>query len=129
MLILWDPRSSEAIFKLTAEDARFNLDGITSLAINPSSSLAIVGGASGGIRVVSLSKGDVVTTLAAHTEGDSIEAIQFVNLSGNDSGPGVVATGATDGKICIWDLSTFRLRSTLQHDVSIPITIYTLPRS
>ncbi|KAJ3517604.1 hypothetical protein NLJ89_g401 [Agrocybe chaxingu] len=119
-LIFWDPRSSTPLFKLGPDDARFNLDGITSIGVNPSSTLAIVGGAAGGVRVVSLSKGGVTGTLGGHTEGESIEAIEFVELTGSAStGPGVVATGATDGKVCIWDLSTMRLRATLEHEDAI----------
>ncbi|KAI0671717.1 ribosome biogenesis protein Sqt1 [Trametes maxima] len=121
-LIYWDPRSPTPVFKLSPSDARFALDGITSLAINPSSTLAVVGGASGGVRVVSLSKGDVVGALAGHSEGESVEAVDFVELA--TPGPlsataaassGVVVTGATDGKAHIWDLSTMRLRATLEH--------------
>ncbi|KAF8968139.1 ribosome biogenesis protein Sqt1 [Flammula alnicola] len=119
-LIFWDPRSSTPIFKLGADDARFNLDGITSIGVNPSSTLAVVGGAAGGVRVVSLSKGEIVSTLGGHTEGESIEAIVFVDISGTgNTGPGVVVTGATDGKALIWDLSTMRLRATLQHEDAI----------
>ena len=76
-----------------------------------------MGGAAGGVRVVSLSKGEVVATLGGHTEGESIEAIQFVDLTGANAGAGVAVTGATDGKACIWDLTTMRLRSTLEHGV------------
>lgn len=84
----------------------------------------MVGGAAGGVRVVSLSKGEVVGPLGGHTEGDSIEAVQFVDIAGSNTGPGVAVTGATDGKACIWDLSTMRLRSTLQHDVWISLPFY-----
>ncbi|KAJ3744390.1 quinon protein alcohol dehydrogenase-like superfamily [Lentinula detonsa] len=118
-LILWDPRSPSPVFKLTAEDARFDLDGITSLGINSSSTLAVVGGAAGGVRVVSLTKGEIVSALGGHTEGESIEAVEFIDLTGTVSGPGIVATGATDGKICLWDLSTMRLRSTLEHSDAV----------
>ncbi|KDR76235.1 hypothetical protein GALMADRAFT_67491 [Galerina marginata CBS 339.88] len=121
-LIFWDPRSSAPLFKLGPDDARFSLDGITSIGVNPSSTLAVVGGAAGGIRVVSLNKGEVVSTLGGHTEGESIEAIVFVDLTGTgagNAGPGVAVTGATDGKACIWDLSTMRLRATLQHEDAI----------
>lgn len=116
-LFFWDPRSSTPVFKLTPEDARFDLGGTTSLAVNPSSTLAVVGGTSGSIRVVSLSKGEVVGALGGHAEGESIEAVQFVDLSGTASGPGAVVTGGTDGKACIWDVSTMRLRATLEHQV------------
>ncbi|THV07433.1 ribosome biogenesis protein Sqt1 [Dendrothele bispora CBS 962.96] len=118
-LIMWDPRSPTPVFKLTPEDARFDLDGITSLGVNSSSTLAVVGGANGGIRVISLSKGEIVTALGGHTEGESIEAVEFVDLAGTGMGPGVAVTGATDGKVCIWDLGTMRLRSTLNHEDAV----------
>ncbi|KAL1739956.1 WD40-repeat-containing domain protein [Schizophyllum fasciatum] len=115
VLLYWNPRDPTPIFKLTP-DGRFNLDGITSIGINPSSTLAVVGGAAGGVRVVSLSKGEVVNALGGHTDGESIEAISFVDVA---PGASVVATGATDGKVCIWDLNTMRLRTTLQHEDAI----------
>lgn len=118
ILLFWDPRSPTPLFKLSPDDARFNLDGITSIGINPSSTLAVVGGADGGVRVVSLSKGEVVSTLGGHTEGESIEAVAFVDLTGaSNTGPGVAVTGATDGKACIWDLTTMKLRAALKHEV------------
>lgn len=95
------------------------MSGITSLGVNPSSTLTVVGGASGSLRVVSLSKGEVVGALGGHSEGDSVEAVQFVDLAGAGGGSGVVVTGGTDGKACIWDLSTMRLRATLEHQVNI----------
>ncbi|KAF8806959.1 WD40 repeat-like protein [Phlegmacium glaucopus] len=118
-LIFWDPRSSTPVFKLGPDDARFDLDGITSIAVNLSSTLAVVGGAAGGVRVIGLTKGDIVSTLGGHTEGESIESIVFVDITGSGTGPGVVVTGATDGKACIWDLSTMRLRVTLEHGDAI----------
>ncbi|KAF8442332.1 WD40-repeat-containing domain protein [Boletus edulis BED1] len=118
-LIYWDPRSPTPVFKLTPQDVRFDLDALTSLAVNPSSTLAVVGGTSGGVRVVSLSKGEVVGALGGHAEGESVEAVQFVDLSGTATGPGIVVTGGTDGKACIWDVSTMRLRATLEHQDAI----------
>jgi hypothetical protein len=88
----------------------------------------VIGGSTGGVRLVSLSKGEVVGALAGHAEGESVEAIQFVDLvgTGASAGPGVVATGGTDGKICVWDLSTMRLRTTFEHQVrDFPIVLYT----
>ncbi|TFY60451.1 hypothetical protein EVJ58_g5141 [Rhodofomes roseus] len=80
-LIFWDPRSPTPIFKLTAADARFDMEGITSLAVNPASTLAVVGGTTGSVRVVSLSKGEVVGALGGHNEGESVEAVTFVELT------------------------------------------------
>jgi WD40 repeat protein len=123
----WDPRSPAPLSKLTGQDARFDLGGITSLAINPASTIAVVGGAEGGVRVVSLSKGEVISALGGHADGQSVEAVVFVNIvaavdgSGapvGSAGAGTVVTGATDGKVCIWDLNTSRLRTTLEHKVS-----------
>ncbi|KAI9439977.1 ribosome biogenesis protein Sqt1 [Lactarius indigo] len=123
-LIYWDPRSPTPLFKLTGQDARFDLGGITSLAVNPASTIAVVGGANGGVRVVGLSKGEVISALGGHAEEQSVEAIVFVNIIGAVDGSstpaapigaGTVVTGATDGKVCIWDLNTNRLRTTLEH--------------
>ena len=120
-LMYWDPRSSTPVFKLSSTDARFDVMGITSLAVNPASTLAVVGGVDGGVRVVSLRKGEVVGALAGHKEGDSVESVVFVDLAGvgqaGAAGGGTVVTGGTDGKACIWDLSTMRLRATLDHEV------------
>ena len=118
-LIFWDPRSPTPVFKLTPSDARFDLQGITSLSVNAASTLAVVGGVDGGVRVVSLSKGDVVGALDGHKEGESVEAVQFVDLSGAGAGSGVVVTGGTDGKVCIWDLSTMRLRASMEHGAGL----------
>ena len=118
-LIFWDPRSPTPVFKLGPTDARFDVESITSLAVNPASTLAVVGGSAGGVRVISLNKGEVVGALGGHKEEDSVETIVFVDLAGAGQvgTGGVVVTGATDGKACIWDLSTMRLRATLEHQV------------
>ncbi|KAG2074258.1 ribosome biogenesis protein Sqt1 [Suillus decipiens] len=129
-LMYWDPRSSTPLFKLSPQDARFDLENITSLAINASSTLAVVGGTSGSVRVVSLSKGEVVGALGGHAEGESIEAVQFVDLAGTGSSPGVVVTGGTDGKACVWDLTTMRLRATLEHqDAVTSLLTHPAPKS
>lgn len=115
-LIFWDPRSPTPLWKLSSTDARFGLEGgVISIAINPASTLAVVGGAEGGVRVINLVKGEVVGALEGHKEGDSVESIEFVDVAA--SGAGVVATGATDGKISIWDLGTMRLRTSMEHSV------------
>ncbi|KAI0029710.1 WD40 repeat-like protein [Vararia minispora EC-137] len=126
-LIYWDPRDPTPIFKLTAQDGRFDLDGITTLAVNPASTLAVIGGAAGGVRVVSLTKGEVIAALGTHDEGQSVEAAVFVNVAGATvggsalatTGGGTVVTGATDGKACVWDLNTNRLRTLLTHQDSV----------
>ncbi|KZO90687.1 WD40 repeat-like protein [Calocera viscosa TUFC12733] len=120
-LIAWDPRSPTPLFKLTSS-ARFPFQeaGITSLAVNPSCTLAVVGGAEGAVRIVNLARGEVLGGVEGHAEGESVEAIEFVELVGAGVGAGgVVVTGATDGKACIWDVGTMRLRVTLEHEDAV----------
>jgi WD40 repeat protein len=118
-LILWEPRSGSPVWKLSAEDARFGMEeGITCLAVNAAGTVAVVGGAKGEVRVLNLSKGEVLGKLEGHGEGDSIEAIEFMELGGGSNSAGVVVTGGTDGKVCIWDLTTMRLRVSVAHSVS-----------
>jgi len=113
-LILWDPRMPSPAWKLNeAVDGRFTFsDGITSLGINPSSTLAVVGGADGVVRVVNLAKGSFIGALEGHQQGESVETVSFVDFGSAvvGQGSGIVATGGTDGKICIWDLSTMKIR-------------------
>ncbi|KAI6039902.1 ribosome biogenesis protein Sqt1 [Pisolithus marmoratus] len=127
-LIVWDPRSTAPIFKVGPGDARFDLGGITSLAINPSSTLAVVGGELGGIRVVSLSKGEIVGAPGGHADGQSVEALSFAELTGVS---GLVVSGGADGKAYIWDLNTMRARATLDHGEETITTVlsHPMPRS
>lgn len=64
---------------------------------------------------MNLNKGDIVGALAVHDEGESVEAIAFVGSAGNAE---VVVTGSTDGRACVWDLNTLKVRNTLKHEVS-----------
>lgn len=118
-LIAWDPRTAAPVWKLPAGDARFGMEsGITALAVNVAGTIAVVGGASGEARVISLNKGEVLGKLEGHGEGESIEAIEFIELGGGSTNAGVVVTGGTDGRACIWDLTTMRLRASMAHSVS-----------
>lgn len=119
-LIFWDPRSPTPVWKMTPLTARFGMhEGITALSSNSTSTVAVVGGATGEVRIVNLAKGDVIGVLEGHKEGESVEAVEFVDWSnvGGGVGAGIVATGATDGKVCIWDLGSMKLRYTLEHTV------------
>jgi len=119
-LIMWDPRSPTPIFKLSPSSHFPFESGITSLSVNPACTLAVVGGAEGAVRVVNLSRGEVLGGVEGHKEGESVEAVEFVELVGAGVGAGgVVVTGATDGKACVWDVGTMRLRVTLEHDDAV----------
>ncbi|KDQ24861.1 hypothetical protein PLEOSDRAFT_1107788 [Pleurotus ostreatus PC15] len=118
-LIYWDPRSDTPVFKRLSSEGKFSVGEVTSIAINPSSTIVVVGGSNGLTRIVSLVKGDVVATLTGHSEADSVESIAFVDLSGTSNGPLVLITGGTDGKACIWDSNTWRLRGTLKHEETV----------
>ena len=138
-LIVWDPRSPSPVAKLQSSDARFNLrGGITKLRISPDSKTVLVGGGNGDLRIVSIAKVDdegaisVVATLDGHTKGESVEAIEFIDLFGVLGNPAsnaqaappskpvtTIFTGATDGKGIVWDISTGKMRNAISHEAAI----------
>jgi len=128
-LILWDPRTGESVHKLTGADARFRLDGgINCLAINPASTVAIVGGAEGGLRAVNLVQGTVLAQMEGHEEGASIEQVAFNEIptvGGASAGASVtvVVSVGVDGRVCTWEASGFKLRSTGSHEVSLALLL------
>lgn len=124
-LILWDPRTGQPVHKLSPSDARFRLDGgINCLAINPASTVAVLGGAEGGLRAVNLVQGSVLAQMEGHEEGASIEMVAFNEIPtvGGASGASVtvIVSVGTDGRVCTWEASGFRLRNTGTHEVSRP---------
>ncbi|CAD6569410.1 MAG: hypothetical protein TREMPRED_005220 [Tremellales sp. Tagirdzhanova-0007] len=126
-LILWEISSSTSVFKASifcpanSPELDPSSHGITSLAVSPSGQLAAVGGANGAVKLVNLTKGDVVADLKGHTEGESVEALVFVDLlAGAGGGKGMVlVSGGTDGKGFVWDVATGRVRAELVHDEPI----------
>ncbi|GAA5866081.1 hypothetical protein JCM8547_000590 [Rhodosporidiobolus lusitaniae] len=125
-LILWDPRTGSPLWKLTSDDARFSLDGgINALAINPASTVAILGGAAGSIRAVNLVKGEVLAQLEGHEDGASVEAVAFnevptvATTSGGGASVQVIVSVGTDGRVCTWEANGFKLRSTGSHEDAV----------
>ena len=91
--------------KLLAADGRFRLkNGINSLAINTAGTVAICGGAEGGLRAVNLVQGTVLAQMLGHEEGSSVEAVAFseVPIGGAASVTVLVSVG-TDGRVCTWE--------------------------
>lgn len=123
MLILWDPRTGTPIWKLTSDDARFALDGgINCLAINPASTVAILGGAGGSMRAISLTKGEVLAQIQGHEDGASVEAVAFNEIPTTANGGAsvqVVVSVGTDGRVCTWEANGFKLRTTGAHEVRL----------
>ncbi|BGP34881.1 60S ribosomal subunit assembly or modification protein [Rhodotorula toruloides] len=123
-LILWDPRTGQPIHKLSPSDARFRLEGgINCLAINPASTVAVLGGAEGGLRAVNLVQGSVLAQMEGHEEGASIEMVAFNEIPtiGGASGASVtvIVSVGTDGRVCTWEASGFRLRITGSHEDAV----------
>lgn len=122
-LIIYDPRQSAPLSKLGSSDSRFASEGgFVCLAISPDSKLAAVGSVTGQARVVSLVGVDqggglsVVSALAGHIDGESIEGIAFIDLLANTAGGvGHLVTAATDGKAVVWDLQTKQVRVECVH--------------
>lgn len=106
------PQGGLALLGLTAEDERFKVEGLYSIAISPGGTLAAVGGAEGNIRVVGLPKlskaknargttnqsGQILASLKA--QGDSIESLSF-----SDPPTTFMAAGSVDGSIVIFDVA------------------------
>lgn len=125
-LILWNPTAGTPMFKLSAfcapnaPELDPSVHGITAMAVSPNGALAAVGSAGGEVKLVSLPKGDIVGKLEGHNEGESVEALCFVDLLGGaGAGKGtVLVSGGVDGKGFVWDVATGRVRAELKHDVS-----------
>jgi ribosome assembly protein SQT1 len=125
-LVLWEISSSTPAWKLStfaapnSPDLDPSISGITSLAVSPNGQIAAVGGANGLVKIISIVKGEILSTLRGHSEGESVEALEFVDLLGGaGGGKGVVlVSGGTDGKGFVWDVNTGRVRAELKHDVS-----------
>ncbi|GAA6013333.1 hypothetical protein JCM10207_000858 [Rhodosporidiobolus poonsookiae] len=131
-LILWDPRTGSAEWKLTSTDARFALDGgINCLAINPASTVAILGGFAGGLRAVNLVKGEVLAQMEGHEADASVEQVAFNDVAagvGGQASVQVIVSVGTDGRVCTWEASGFRLRSTGSHEDAVTsLTFSPLP--
>ncbi|KAI8075181.1 quinon protein alcohol dehydrogenase-like superfamily [Gongronella butleri] len=110
-MIIWDPKTAAALYRLSGDDARFHADGITSLAVNKDSSLVISGDMEGKARLINVVNGTIVAAFENHA--DSIESIAFCDVLA------LAATGSVDGTISIWDTQTHRLRATLHHEDAI----------
>jgi WD40 repeat protein len=100
-------------------DARFDAGALTSLAINPNSTVVAVGGTEGLIKLVNLQNGSILASLGAQT-GDSIESLAWASTL-----PLLVA-GSTDSKIYLYDTQSYRLRRTLSHEDAV--TAIVLPK-
>jgi ribosome assembly protein SQT1 len=95
------------------------------MAVSPNGQIAACGSSNGLVKTVNLSNGNVVGRMTGHDEGESVEALTFVDLlGGQGGGKGVVLiSGGTDGKGFVWDVATGRVRSELKHDVSRPFLV------
>jgi ribosome assembly protein SQT1 len=96
-LIQWDPRSSAPLFKSSifcppgSDTLDPEIHGITTLAVAPNGQIAALGSSNGLVKTVNLADGKVVGRLTGHEEGESIEALVFVDvLGGQGGGKGVV---------------------------------------
>ncbi|KAG8985162.1 hypothetical protein FRB90_004897 [Tulasnella sp. 427] len=79
--------------------------------------MAVIGGAEGELRVVNLAKGRRAGGLVTKKAKASKQSRLWTSAVGGAAS--IVATGATDGKICIWDLTKMKLWATLSHNDSI----------
>jgi len=125
---VFDPREHAPLLRLaphqTGNFGKFE-DGITALAVAPASNLLAIGGANGAIRIINLPNGNVVGRIPGHAEGESVEALAFMDILGlaGPDGDGstkglLLVSAATDSKAVVWDVTTGKPRAEIRHEVS-----------
>ncbi|KAF4592352.1 putative WD repeat-containing protein [Ophiocordyceps camponoti-floridani] len=105
-LYVWDVwgADAKAAVSLTAADQRFAVEGgLFSVAVDPHGAFVAVGGATGAVKVVSLSRlsaagGQVLASVSAHSE--SVETLAVARTSSSNT---LLAAGSVDGSISILD--------------------------
>ncbi|EFN58343.1 hypothetical protein CHLNCDRAFT_142394 [Chlorella variabilis] len=109
-LKVWSPKTGECA--LTVQGHPYHTAGLTCLDIHPDSTAAISGSEDGVPKVVNLSNGRVVASLAGHEEESSIEAVAFSHHL-----PHVAMSAGMDGRLMVWDLAAAvpGQRATCQH--------------
>lgn len=103
---VWNPKSGEST--RVVQGHPFHTEGLTCLAISNDSTIALTGSTDNNACIVNIQTGRVHGTLAEHSK--SVESVGF------SSGLNLVATGAMDGKLIIWDLQTLQSRCTCEHE-------------
>lgn len=109
IVIVWDPKTAQPVRRHTPQDGRWHQEAVTCMAVNSDNTLLLTGSADGRAVLTNLTTGRLLSAFEGHE--DSIEAVGFAPAMG------LAATAATDGKLMLWDLATFRLRTTCKHDV------------
>ena len=109
--ILWDPKTAAALMKKGMDDGRFHQAGLTTAAINKESQLILTGAEDGTLRLTHLESGKILSTLSDHKE--SVEGLAF----SNDPRFPFAVSGSVDGTICIWDMNSLQLRTSVSHEV------------
>jgi ribosome assembly protein SQT1 len=85
---------------------------LTSIAVNPSSTVVAVAGTAGLIKLLNLTNGNILADLGARTD-DSIETLAWATTLP------ILAVGSVDGRIYLYDTQTYRLRNSLVHNDAV----------
>ncbi|KAG0142607.1 hypothetical protein CROQUDRAFT_50058 [Cronartium quercuum f. sp. fusiforme G11] len=124
-LIIFDPPTAQPIHKLNLREGKYKFSdqnaGISSIAINQSSTLCAIGGLDNGqVRIMNLRTGTILFALDGyHEPGVTVQTAFYEPINQIQGLPLIISVG-TDGKIFIFDGSSFKLRTLMQH--SGPIT-------
>jgi WD40 repeat protein len=132
---LWDPATSSCVHAFQGHD--WHQAGVVSLAFSTLATIFACGGQDGSVRVGSLEarravasfdhdtgrpRSDLAAQAEAGAEASSVEAVAFCDVAN------FLASGATDGKVRIFDLNTQSCRQVCQHDDTV-IKLAFLPQS
>mmetsp|Transcript_18190 Transcript_18190/g.42309 ORF Transcript_18190/g.42309 Transcript_18190/m.42309 type:complete len:468 (-) Transcript_18190:45-1448(-) len=103
-VIVWNPRAG------TPQQTVRNLHakGVTAMCSHPDAPIVVTGAEDGGVKLVQIETGRALPPMAGHSL--SVEAIAFNHA--DSSGMLLLATGAMDGKVLVWDGKSFDVRCT-----------------
>jgi len=104
-VIVWNPRAGTP----THHFRQLFSGGVVSICSHPELPVVVAGSEDASAKVLQIETGKELATLPGHT--DSVEAVGFSGVSA--TGVQLLATGAMDGKVFIWDAKTFDLRCSL----------------
>jgi len=107
---LWNPRAGTVDHCIHAGSAHDPVP-ITCLGVHPAQPVFLCGAADGTLKLGHAENGKVLALLSAHDS--SVENVDFC-----DCMP-LAVSGGMDGRLCVWDLTSFQLRHTCTHTAGI----------
>eukprot|EP01104_Vermistella_antarctica_P004159 TRINITY_DN14666_c0_g1_i1.p1 TRINITY_DN14666_c0_g1~~TRINITY_DN14666_c0_g1_i1.p1 ORF type:complete len:421 (+),score=71.71 TRINITY_DN14666_c0_g1_i1:28-1290(+) len=107
---IWNPKSGLCTTTLDAHN--FHKAGVTTVACSSDNQTLLSGAQDGTVCLSNVTNGKLLNKFSGHPT--SVESGAFSARTYN-----LAATGATDGSIVVWDVTTLQSRITVKHEMSI----------